>query len=51
MFARVTQLEIDTLRIDVATAIAQYEQDILPLLKQQPGYGGILMLANDQGAG
>jgi hypothetical protein len=51
VFARVTQLEIDTLRIDVATAIAQYEKDILPLLKQQPGYAGILMLSNDQGAG
>lgn len=51
MFARVTLLEIDTLRIDVATALEQYKQEILPLLRQQPGYAGIFMLSNDQGSG
>jgi hypothetical protein len=33
MFARVTQLEIDTLRTSVDTALALFESDVLPELR------------------
>jgi hypothetical protein len=50
MFARVTLLEIDTLRIDMPSAIALFERDVLPQLRQQPGYGGVLVLTTGDGS-
>ncbi len=51
MFARVTQIEIDTMRIDTDTAVHLYESEIVPGLRQQPGYAGVLVLANPEGTG
>jgi hypothetical protein len=51
MFARVTLLEIDTLRIDTDTAVHVFESEVLPELRQQPGYAGVLVLATAEGAG
>jgi heme-degrading monooxygenase HmoA len=51
MFARVTQLEIDTLRTSVDESLALFEQDILPRLRTQPGYRGVYVLATHEGGG
>jgi len=51
MYARVTQLEIDTLRIDTDAAVGVYESDVVPDLRRQPGYAGVLVLANPEGTG
>lgn len=51
MWARVTQLEIDTLRIDTDSAVRTYESEIVPDLRAQPGYAGVLVLANPEGTG
>ena len=51
MYARVTQLEIDTLRIDTDSAVEAYLSGVLPELREQPGYAGVLVLANPEGTG
>jgi hypothetical protein len=51
MYARATQLEIDALRASVHDAVALFEQDVLPRLREQPGYRGVLVLANPEGRG
>jgi hypothetical protein len=51
MYARVTQLEIDTMRIDTDTAVGVYESEVVPDLRRQPGYAGVLVLANPEGTG
>jgi hypothetical protein len=51
MFARVTQLEIDTLRTSVDSALALFEDDVLPALRQQPGYQGLYVLTTNTGGG
>jgi hypothetical protein len=49
MFSRVTQLEIDTLRIDIDEAVAMYREEIVPMLEDQPGYEGAYVLTNPSG--
>jgi len=51
VFARVTQIEIDTMRIDTDTAVHTYTSEIVPELRRQPGYAGVLVLANPEGTG
>jgi heme-degrading monooxygenase HmoA len=51
MYARVTQLEIDTLRISTDEALALFEEEVLPDLRQQTGYRGIYVLATPDGRG
>jgi hypothetical protein len=51
MFARLTQLEIDTLRIDADSAVALFSSEILDELRRQPGYAGVLVLATPEGLG
>jgi hypothetical protein len=51
MFARVTQLEIDTLRTSVDAALALFEHEVLPALREQPGYQGVYVLTTDGGGG
>ena len=51
MFARLTQLEIDTLRIDTDSAVALFRSEILEELRKQPGYAGILVLSTPDGLG
>jgi hypothetical protein len=50
VFARVTQLEIDTLRTSVDESLALFQSDILPRLRAQPGYRGVYVLTTN-GAG
>jgi heme-degrading monooxygenase HmoA len=51
MFARVTLVEIDTVRIDMETALAVYEANVLPEVRNQPGYAGVLVLTTPEGNG
>ena len=49
MFARVTQLEIDTTRASVAGAVALFEREVLPELQAQDGYRGVYVLTTPEG--
>jgi hypothetical protein len=51
MYSRVTLLEVDTIRIDVGEALNTYRSDVLPALRQQPGYQGAFVLLNPEGEG
>lgn len=51
MYARVTQLEIDTLRVAVDDALEVFETEVLPDLRAQPGYRGVYVLATQDGRG
>jgi heme-degrading monooxygenase HmoA len=49
--SRVTLLEIDTLRVDVDEAVERFKAEVLPALREQDGYEGVLVLVNPQGPG
>lgn len=49
MYARVTLLEIDTLRTTVADALEQFRGQTLPRLRVQPGYQGVWVLTTEDG--
>ena len=49
MYARVTQLEIDSLRASVADAVAQFEREVVPELHGQPDYLGVVVLTTGEG--
>jgi heme-degrading monooxygenase HmoA len=51
MFARVTTFEIDTLRIDVGQALQRFKELVLPELRKQPGFEGLLVLDTPEGRG
>ena len=49
MFARVTLLEIDTLRVSVDDALQLFEQGVMPGLHDQPGYLGVYGMSTSDG--
>lgn len=49
MHARITQLEIDTLRVPMDDAVALFEAEVLPRLREQQGFLGVYVLANPDG--
>jgi hypothetical protein len=49
MYSRVTQLEIDTLRTTIPAAVERFEELVLPALREQDGYEGVVVLANPDG--
>ena len=49
MYSRVTQLEVDTLRTTVDEALELFEARVLPHLREQDGYEGVVVLANPDG--
>lgn len=49
MYSRVTLLEVDTLRTTVPAAVELFEELILPELREQDGYEGVVVLANPDG--
>ena len=49
MYTRVTQLEIDTTRIDMDEAVRLFRAEVLPALRDQEGYDGTYVLANPDG--
>jgi hypothetical protein len=51
MYSRVTLLEIDTVRVDMDEAAALFRNEILPQLREQPGYEGSVALATPEGKG
>ena len=51
MYARVTLLEIDTLRVDVETALGLFREQVLPSLREQEGYEGVYVFGTPEGKG
>jgi len=49
VFARVTLLEIDTLRVSVDDALKLFEEGVMPGLRDQPGYLGVYAMATPDG--
>jgi hypothetical protein len=49
MYSRVTQLEIDTLRIDLDGALAAFRDRVVPSLFDQEGYEGAYVFATPEG--
>jgi heme-degrading monooxygenase HmoA len=49
MYTRVTQLEIDTTRLDVEDGVRLFREEVLPELRDQQGYAGMYVLANPDG--
>jgi heme-degrading monooxygenase HmoA len=51
MYSRVTLLEFDPLRFDLAGALERFQELVLPELRSQPGYEGVVVLANQDAKG
>jgi hypothetical protein len=51
MFARVTQFEIDTLRLSMEAGLERFLAVVLPRLKQQPGFEGVYVMHTPDGKG
>ncbi len=51
MFARVTLLELDPVRVSTGDAVSLFEDDVLPGLRELPGFEGSLVLTTDEGKG
>ena len=51
MYSRVTLLEIDTLRTTVAEATELFKAHVLPELREQDGFEGVVILATPEGKG
>jgi hypothetical protein len=49
VYSRVTQLEIDTLRIDMDNAVELYRRGVVPKLHDEEGYQGAFVLATPEG--
>lgn len=49
MFARITLLEIDTVRVRLDDALEMFETEVLPRLRRQPGFSGIYALTTPDG--
>jgi hypothetical protein len=51
MYARITQFEIDTLRISLDDALKRFQELILNELRRQPGYEGVFVMRTPEGKG
>jgi hypothetical protein len=49
VYARTTLLEIDSLRVAVDDALAQFEALVMPGLQEQPGFLGLYVLTTPEG--
>lgn len=49
MYSRVTLLEIDTTRIDLDAALGLYREHVLPGLREQEDYAGVVVLTTPEG--
>jgi hypothetical protein len=49
MYARVTLIEIDTVRIDPDEAVELFKEAVLPQLRERPGYCGVYGLTTPEG--
>jgi hypothetical protein len=51
MYSRVTLLEIDILRTGIDEALGLFTEHVLPGLREQEGYEGVLVLTTPEGRG
>ena len=51
MFARATMFEIDTLRASVEDATRLFDEQVAPLIEQQPGFAGMYVMLTPEGKG
>ncbi len=51
MFARLTLLEIDTVRIPTEAAVEVFKSEVLPDVRKQPGYLGVVVMSTPFGRG
>lgn len=51
MYSRVTLLEIDTLRVDLDDAVAQFATQVMPRVRELPGYEGVAVMVTPEGKG
>lgn len=51
MYARLTLLEIDTVRVPMDAAVEVFMSEVLPEVRQLPGYAGVLVLSTPHGGG
>lgn len=49
MYARLTLLEVDLVRIDLDTALATFKREVLPQLEAMPEFEGVYVLTTDEG--
>jgi hypothetical protein len=49
MYSRVTQFEIDTLRVPVVDVVERFREDVLPRLHEQDGFEGALAFTTPEG--
>lgn len=51
MYARVTLLEIDTVRVDMDQALEMYKREVVPQLRVMPGFAGVVVMTTPDGKG
>jgi hypothetical protein len=51
VFARLTLLEIDTVRVSMDDALAHFRNEVAPRLRAQAGYRGVFVLSTPEGKG
>jgi hypothetical protein len=51
MYARMTLLEIDTVRSSMDEALARFRREVAPALRDQPGYRGVYVMSSPDGKG
>jgi hypothetical protein len=49
VYARATQLEIDCIRMSMTDAVDMFERQVVPALREQPGYVGVVVLTTPEG--
>ena len=49
MYARVTMVEVDPVRMSIPAALQGFREQVLPELHNQPGYEGVYVLATPEG--
>lgn len=51
MFARVTQFEIDTVRLSLKDGLSRFKEFVVPHLEAQPEFEGVFVLWTPEGKG
>jgi hypothetical protein len=51
MYARMTLVDIDIVRTDMQSALGLYKDGVLPALRDQAGYAGVIVMATPEGRG
>lgn len=51
MYSRVTLLDIDTLRVEIDDVLERFETEIMPRVREMPGYEGVVVMVTPEGKG